>query len=177
MSLKKIVVVGPESTGKSTLSEQLAAHFNAKWLPEYAREYLLTNGKEYTINDLLVIAKKQIETEDQQIEEMEKKGGSLLIIDTDLIVIKVWSEFVFGYCDTWILQQIALRQYDGYLLCDVDLPWVQDALREYPDKEIRQQLFKYYKENMSAQNAPWAIISGKYEERLTTAVRFVEGLI
>ena len=73
MSLKKIVVVGPESTGKSTLSEQLAAHFNAKWLPEYAREYLLTNGKEYTINDLLVIAKKQIETEDQQIEEMEKE--------------------------------------------------------------------------------------------------------
>ena len=176
MALKKIVIIGPESTGKSTLTQQLAEQFNTAWLPEYAREYLETNGKDYTQADLLVIAKHQIAVEDEMIQQLEDRNEEWLFIDTDLVVIKVWSEFVFGNCDTWILRQIAERKYDGYLLCDVDLPWVKDNLREYPDVETRQTLLEYYKENMINQQAPWTFISGDYEQRIQSAINFTQSL-
>ncbi|MFS8082666.1 MAG: AAA family ATPase [Ginsengibacter sp.] len=176
MALKKVVIIGPESTGKSTLTQQLAEHFNTAWLPEYAREYLETNGKDYAQADLLIIAKHQIAVEDQMIQQLEERNEEWLFIDTDLVVIKVWSEFVFGNCDTWILCQIAERKYDGYLLCDVDLPWVKDNLREYPDVETRQTLLEYYKENMVNQQAPWTFISGDYEQRILSAINFTQSL-
>ena len=101
MNLKKIVVIGPESTGKSWLCENLATYYNTHWVEEYAREYLLTNGKDYTLNDLDVIAKGQIENENkisnQIINSWETTDAKKpLFIDTDLYVIKVWSEFVFN---------------------------------------------------------------------------------
>lgn len=176
MSLKKIVITGPESTGKSTLTQQLAQHYNSKWLPEYAREYLETNGKDYTKEDLLIIAKHQIAVEDKMIQQLEERNEEWLFIDTDLIVIKVWSEFVFGNCDTWILRQIANRHYDGYLLCDVDLPWVKDNLREYPDLETRSILKLYYKDNLVNQKVPWTMITGNYDQRLQQAITFCDRL-
>jgi nicotinamide riboside kinase len=88
--------------------------------------------------------------------------------------MKVWAEFVFNKCHNWILNQIAERKYDLYLLCDVDLPWVEDVLREYPDKETREKLFLFYKELMINQSTPWCIISGDYEERLKTAIQFID---
>lgn len=87
--------------------------------------------------------------------------------------MKVWAEFVFNKCHNWILNRIAERKYDLYLLCDVDLPWVEDALREYPDKKIREKLFLFYKELMVNQSVPWTIISGNYEQRLNKAIQFI----
>ena len=98
----------------------------------------------------------------------------LLFIDTDLYIIKVWAEFVFNKCHNWILNRIAEREYDLYLLCDVDLPWVEDALREYPDRKIREKLFSLYKDIMINQSTPWCIISGNYEERLEKAIQFID---
>src|ERR1700726_1709582 len=105
---KKVVVIGPESTGKTVLCEQLAKHFHTDWVPEYARQYLLEHGMNYQYEDLLTIAKGQIAMEDESI----LRSASLLFIDTDMYVMKVWCEFVFGQCHTWILEQIVARKYD-----------------------------------------------------------------
>ncbi len=95
--------------------------------------------------------------------------NNFYFIDTDMFVMKVWSEVAFNNCHTWILKQIASRQYDMHFLCDVDLPWVQDGLREYPDLEVRKQIFKMYKDLMLNHGGRWAIISGTPPERFQIA--------
>lgn len=184
-SIKRIVVIGPESTGKSTLCQKLAEHYNSLWVPEYAREYLEKNGSRYTYDDLLTIAKGQIELEEKITRQFSITSylsrlttrSPLLFIDTDMYVMKVWSEFVFNKSHNWILDKIAKRKYDLYLLCDIDLPWVKDELREYPDKKIREKLFLIYKDLMLNQSTPWYIISGNYEERLEKAIQCVDASI
>ncbi len=195
--LKKIVVIGPESTGKSTLCQQLAQHYGTVWCPEYAREYLLTHGKKYDYDDLLIIAKGQIALED----EYARKSGSpevrkispeyrtsssglsdfrtsrLLFIDTDMYVMKVWCEFVFDKCPRYILDQVVKRKYDLYLLCNIDLPWIKDELREYPDLESRKKLYQIYKDIMINQATPWVEINGTNEERLQKAIAAVDPLL
>ncbi len=171
---RRIVITGPESTGKSTLCTQLAAHYNTSWVPEYAREHLLKNGMNYTYNDLLTIARHQLELEDDMASSIRH---GLIFVDTDMYVMKVWCEFVFGRCHQWILDRIAERKYTLYLLCNTDLPWVKDDLREYPDLEPRLKLFNIYKDNLINQHVPWKIISGNYEERLRTAVDAVNRLL
>jgi NadR type nicotinamide-nucleotide adenylyltransferase len=172
--MKKVVVIGPESTGKSTLCEQLANYYNTSWVPEYAREYLLQHGTNYTYDDLLTIAKGQLALEESYIEKAIH--SKLLFIDTDQYVMKVWGEFVFGKCHPWILDQITKRKYDLYLLCNIDLPWVEDILREYPDPAPRLQLYNIYKNILINQSVPWGEISGNYDERLQKAIHAVNDL-
>lgn len=172
--MKKIVVIGPESTGKSTLCEQLAKHYQTAWCAEYAREYLLTHGSSYQYNDLLTIAKGQLALEEKAAQQVQQQKAPLLFIDTDMYVMKVWCEYVFGQCHPFILEEIASRKYDLYLLCDIDLPWVKDELREYPDEQPRRELYRIYKDIMENQSTPWAIISGNYEQRLQKAIAAVE---
>ncbi|MBC8034503.1 MAG: ATP-binding protein [Chitinophagaceae bacterium] len=169
-NIKKIVVIGPESTGKSTLCEHLAAHFRTAWCPEYSREYLLKNGLSYNYKDLLTIAKCQVNLENEMHSQAE---NGLLFIDTDLYVMKVWSEFVFGRCDSWILDEIARRKYDLYLLCDIDLPWQKDVLREHPDLKSRQKLYHIYRDILINQPAPWLNINGTHEQRVHSAIEAV----
>jgi NadR type nicotinamide-nucleotide adenylyltransferase len=186
--LKKIVVIGPESTGKSSLCKLLAEHYHTLWCPEYAREYLTAHGMNYTYEDLLTIAKGQIELEEKytQLAIANRQGDpnpslithySLLFIDTDMYVMKVWCEFVFGKCHPFILNQITERKYDLYLLCDIDLPWTYDKLREYPDPGPRQQLYEIYKSLMENQSTPWVEVNGNYELRVQKAIHAVNGLV
>jgi NadR type nicotinamide-nucleotide adenylyltransferase len=178
--IKKIVVLGPESTGKSTLCQQLAEHFRTLWCPEFARSYLLEHGTNYTYDELLTIAKGQIEIEEGYLEKLKElqtqtpATPSLLLIDTDMYVMKVWCEFVFGKCHPWILDRIAERTYDLYLLCKPDLPWVKDELREYPDETTREKLYHYYRDLLVQQNTPWVEISGSYPERLQKGIQAAE---
>jgi NadR type nicotinamide-nucleotide adenylyltransferase len=183
--LKKIVIIGPESTGKSTLCQQLAQHYETTWCPEFAREYLLTNGSNYEFDDLLTIAKCQLALEDEYIDTLERnslplleKGGHLpIFIDTDMYVMKVWCQFVFGKVHDFVLENIAKRKYDLYLLCKVDLPWVKDELREYPDIATREKLYQLYKNILQNQPVPWVDVSGTYEERLAKAIAAVDELL
>ncbi|MEO6406473.1 MAG: ATP-binding protein [Ferruginibacter sp.] len=178
--IKKIAVIGPESTGKSSLCEQLADHFKTLWVKEYAREYLNTRGNHYKFEDLYFIALGQLKNEDEALSQLKnlnnKQDDNRLFIDTDLYVLKVWSEFVFNKCDNHILKTISKRPYDMYLLCDIDLPWVPDELREYPDLEPRKKLFHHYKDCMVQQHVPWAIISGDYDSRLSKAIELVSAM-
>jgi NadR type nicotinamide-nucleotide adenylyltransferase len=189
--IRKVVAVGPESTGKSTLCQQLARHYNSAWCPEYARKYLLEHGKNYSYEDLLLIAEGQIALEDECVAMLTKKNESnranpasesmtrdaALFIDTDMYVMKIWCEFVFGRCHPFILEQIAKRTYDLYLLCNIDLEWTRDELREYPDIETRQRLYQVYRETMRGQLTPCVEISGTQELRLQQAVDAVDKLL
>lgn len=180
--IKKIVIIGPESTGKSTLCAALAAHYQTIWTPEYARQFLSTNGTKYTYDDLLTIAKGQIQNEEDAIANVHKKMvdhptqgvSNKLIVDTDMYVMKVWCEYVFNNCHHYILEQINQRSYDLYLLCDIDLPWAADEMREYPDAGPRIELFTIYKELLINQNTPWGIVSGTGTERTENAIQLID---
>ena len=170
-SIKKIVIIGPESTGKSVLAERLAAHYNSLWVPEYARQFLEVHGMNYTYTDLLTIAKGQLKLEDDLVDQSK---NPLIFIDTNMYVMKFWCEVVFGKCHSLIEDEISRRHYDLYLLCNVDLPWVKAALREYPELEKRQALFSRYEELLKAQKVPWELISGNYDEQFNKAVHAIE---
>lgn len=173
MPLKKIVVIGPESTGKSTLCESLAAHYQTVWVREYAREYLEERGMAYTYESLRMIARGQLALEDRVAERQD----GLVFIDTDLYVIKVWSEYVFGRCEAWVLDEIVRRKYDAYLLCNTDLPWAFDPLREYPDPGIRVRLYHIYKDLLVNQSVPWMEVGGVGNKRLENAIAAVGQLL
>lgn len=173
----KIVVIGPESTGKSTLCQRLSDHFNTDWCREYARDFLLEHGTDYSYDDLLKVAKGQILAEDAFIQSMQLKEKKLVFIDTDMYVMKVWCEFVFGKCHPFILNEILHRSYDGYLLCKPDLPWVKDELREYPDLKTRSLLYHHYRDILINQSTPWYEVNGEDPSRTADALEWVRQLI
>lgn len=170
-TVKKVAVIGPECTGKSSLSEFLAGHFRTDWVPEYARGYLNNLIRPYEQHDLLAIAHGQIRIED----EWARDANTLMICDTNLYVVKVWSEFKYGNCDEEILKHIAARKYDLYLLTYVDLPWEEDPQREHPDK--REELYQIYLNEMKNQPVPFVEIKGERELRRKTAIEAIEKLL
>ena len=165
--MKKSVIIGPESTGKSTLCQHLAEHYKTVWCPEFAREYLTERGgNKYDYADLLNIAHGQLELEMTMLSHAQ---NGFYFIDTDMYVMKVWCEVAFEQCHTWILKQIARQRYDFYFLCNIDLPWVEDELREYPDPNVRKRLFKAYKDILINSGTPWSEISGTDMQRFQMA--------
>lgn len=171
MSLpKRFVVIGPECTGKSTLSEGLARKLGTVWVAEFARAYIDALARPYSEPDLLAIAEGQLRSEDAAAP----RAGDLLIVDTDLYVIKVWSESAFGRCDRRILEQIAARQYDGYLLTGIDMPWSFDPQREHPAPDERRYFYEQYRDIVQNSGVPWAAIHGTESERLEQALEFIK---
>ncbi|MCC6448570.1 MAG: ATP-binding protein [Chitinophagaceae bacterium] len=168
--MKKVVIIGGESTGKSTLSEQLAAYYQTVWVPEYARTYLDNLGREYEKEDLLEIAKGQLKSE----FELESLANQFLFCDTDLLVIKVWSEHRYHFCDVFILEQIKNQKYDAYIITSPDMPWVYDKLREHPSEEMRIYFFEKYIQLVREQNVPFVVVKGNERERLNTAIGFLK---
>jgi len=170
-NIKKIAIIGPESTGKSTLSRMLAEYFDTCWVREYAREYIDNLTVPYQKPDLDLIAKGQIEMEDQMI----KSANKVLICDTNLIVIKIWSEYKYGYCEEWILDEISRREYDLHLLTYIDLPWEDDPQREHPDK--RHYFYDIYKAELESRKLKFKEIRGSIEERFKYAVFEINALL
>ena len=168
--LKKIVITGPESTGKSQLSAKLADYLQTVWVPEYARNFLDELDRPYEEGDLLKIAQGQVTLE----EEMAKRANKVLIVDTDLTVIQIWSEFKYGRCDPWITNQLAKRKYDLYLLTKVDLPWQPDPFRENPKPAERKDLFERHRKLLYNLKADFEVVEGLGDERFHNAMALLK---
>ncbi len=172
----KIVLFGPESTGKTTLSRQLAQYYNSVWVPEYARDYLQNkwNNERKTCeaNDLVPIAIGQMALENA----LAKKTDTVLICDTDLLETKVYSEVSYGgICDP-ILEKYAIENtYDLYFLTYIDTPWIPDDLRDKPDH--REAMFSAFEQALIDNNRPYVLLKGGKKERLETAVNHVNQLL
>lgn len=167
---KKIAITGPESTGKSTLSELLANYYNSLWVPEYSREYLENLTEDYQLQDVLNIAKGQIKKEEGLIE----KSHRFLFCDTELINIKIWCLHRFNQCPEWVIEQIEKNTYDLFLLCNIDIPWVEDSLRENPDK--REYFYNWFIKELEYYGYRYEIISGNVFKRLESAIKAVNSL-
>ena len=165
----KVAITGPESTGKSTLAERLAKHFNVAYIPEYSRTYLENFEGKYTENDVVEIAKAQ----HNLIIEEEKKNPEILIADTELIVCKIWIEYVFKHPNEMTEDLLRRQNFDLYLLCDIDLPWVYDPLRENPNIEERKELFEIYKNTLTKMNVPFGVVRGSDDERVNNALEII----
>lgn len=165
--VKRIVLTGPESTGKTTMAQQLAAHFHTNWVEEYGRDYFVMHGGIREIADLSRIAEGQVRLE----EEALLKANKLLICDTDLIVTQVWSEIYFKDCPQDVIDLSYTRRYDLHLLMDIDIPWEDDGTREFP--QLREWHFKRLKEELDQRRLPYVIISGSFEERLQACIQAV----
>jgi len=165
--MMRISITGPESTGKSWLAELLAEHYKTKWVPEYARKYLEEINRPYTYDDILVIAQKQFEEENSASTYNE-----LIFCDTDFCVTTIWSNVKYGECHDWITGMLEQNNYGLYLLCDIDLPWQYDPLREHP--EMRSELFGMYHDLLKRNQFNFRIVRGTGKERLQNAVNFVE---
>ncbi|NNJ87957.1 MAG: ATP-binding protein [Eudoraea sp.] len=172
----KVVLFGPESTGKTTLSKQLAAHYNTLWVPEYAREYLQEkwNREQKTCepHDLLPIAEGQMRLEN----EYTTKVDSLLICDTDLLETKVYSDaYYLGYTDP-LLEKYALQNsYDLYLLTAIDTPWIKDDLRDKPNE--REKMYMYFKNTLEKHQRNFITLKGDKKTRLETAINAIDKLL
>lgn len=166
----KIAITGPESTGKSTLSEKLAHHYKTDFVPEYSRSYLENFVGQYTENDVVEIAKGQ----HNLILEEEKKSSKILIADTEIVVCKIWVEYVFKHSNKVIDEILKQQDFDLYLLCDIDLPWVYDPLRENPDIDERKEIFEIYRNTLEQMKVPFEIVSGDNDERVNNAIKIIE---
>jgi nicotinamide riboside kinase len=165
--MRKIVITGPECSGKSTLSEALARHYGVRWVPEMARPFLDDLGRPYVEADLRAIAELQLRTEQELAEAGKRDGQPLLFCDTDLITIRIWGEEKFGRSDPWITEQTRTRPYDLWLLCAPDIPWVYDPQRENPHD--RDRLFVVYEQLLRTLGKPYAVIRGHDGLRLDMA--------
>jgi len=161
----KIAITGPESSGKSTIAQQLSSFLGGCFVKEYAREYL-KNGSHYQMEDLIEIANKQYVM--NQGKGCEKE---ILICDTELTVIKIWAMEKFGYCPGEIISLYESQKFDIFFLCKPDMPWQPDPLRE--DENNRNYLFNLYQEELFLEDEEFVVLQGSEEERLKTALETI----
>ena len=171
-SIIKIVITGPESTGKTVLTEFLADHYHTVWVPEYASEYIGGLTHDYGYEDVEHIALKQIELEKITLE----KATRILFYDTWLIITKTWFQVVFGRYPDWIDDKIRNSSVDLYLLCYYDIPWIPDPLRENPGR-MRKKLFNIYQSEIVKTGVPISIIKGEGVERYQNALKIVDSFL
>jgi NadR type nicotinamide-nucleotide adenylyltransferase len=156
--MKRYAIIGPESSGKTTLAQALADACDCMWVPEYAREFLLRRDGVYTKEDLDHIAKGQVTMWENLSEE------ELLICDTDMLVMKVWSEFKYGESSETIRTLADAQHFDHYFLCRPDIAWEEDPLREHPEQ--RDELFEWYLREVQERGLPFTIVEGELKERI-----------
>ena len=170
-SLKKIVITGPESTGKSWLTAKLGKHFKAPFADEYARHYLEEHGSDYDFDTLEKIIRGHKSHQQKAIQQAE----NLVFLDTDLLNFKIWEEMVFGKTHDFLQKEIENENDHLYLLTYPDIPWEQDPLRENP--ENRMELFDSQLELLKKIKRPFEIVKGAYDVRLKTALTATDELL
>lgn len=171
--LKRICLFGPESTGKSTLSKQLAIHYNTVYAWEYARPLLDFNNGVATPTDIPKIARGQMATEDA----LATQANRILFCDTDLITTLIWSDILFDNCPSWIVEEANRRQYDLYLLMDVDMPWTNDGQRFLGDADQRRSFFDRCRYELESRKRPYVVIRGGWDTRMKQAIKAIDAII
>ncbi len=161
--MKKIIITGPESSGKTTLAMGLSNSLNVSWVPEYARQYLTESNGKYHYDDLRKIAQGQLEMEIR----FKTFESDYLILDTSMLVLKIWSEEKYRKADPYILNRLELERKSIYLLCKPDIPWQADPLRE--SEKDREALFNKYLEYLKSNNCFYTIVDGSQKNRLKKA--------
>lgn len=169
--IKKIAIVGPESTGKSTITKQLAKHYKTLWVPEYARYYCAALTEPCNLQDEINMYHGQVALEESVLAIAEK---DLIFCDTTFITVKIWSDEVFGETPQLVLDALPNYIYDLYLLMDIDLPWQEDPLRDFPHK--REHFMQVWHQELKNLNANYIVINGQ-EERLNNAISAVESFL
>ncbi|MDO9593789.1 MAG: ATP-binding protein [Lutibacter sp.] len=176
INIVKVVLFGPESSGKTTLSKLLARHYNTVWVPEYARDYLQNkwNNQRKTceISDMLPIAEGQMKLENK----LAKKADRILICDTDLLETKVYSEeFYGGFVDPYLEKAALQNTYDLYFLTYIDAPWKKDDLRDRPEQRL--EMFNAFENALIKNHRPYVLLKGEKKDRLETAIREIDKIL
>ena len=171
--VRRVAIVGAESTGKSTLSAQLAAHFQTEWVPEFASEYLRARDGKCSESDLLAIANGQVERED----EAARRANKVLLCDTNLLTTQIWSQWYFGRCDAQIKEAADTRVPALTLLMDIDAPWVDDGLRDCPNLDDRAWFYQKFLEELQARQWPFKVLSGTWDEKFKAAISAIDQLL
>lgn len=166
--MKRIAITGPESSGKTTLAKTLAEQLGVRWIPEFARTYLLENNGNYEQEDLVKIARGQITAWNKFSKE------EILICDTEMLVMKVWSQVKYNTVHPFILKALSEQQFDHYFLCRPDIPYEEDPLREHPDQ--REELFEIYLEELKIRKLPFTIIEGNMDQRIKDCLFNIRGI-
>lgn len=169
----KVVISGPESSGKSTLTMELSKHFSVPAVPEYARDYVVRLKRLYTFADVETIARRQIAL--YWMQERKSKDGDIIFFDTFLIITKVWFQQVYHCCPVWLHQAIIQLKPDLVLLCQPDIAWVADGVRENPNR--REYLLECYQNELEYYGFRYTLINGFGPQRLSNAIRMVNEIV
>lgn len=170
-SIIKIAIIGPESTGKSTLAQALATYYHEPWVPEIARNYIANLNRPYHLKDISIIAEMQLLEEINKIQKAKK----MLFCDTTLLVNKIWASFVFKEIPHNIIELYKPKDYQLHLLCNIDLPWENDPLREHPNH--RNELLELYEDDLIKSQANYVKISGLKSDRLQNALEAITSFL
>ena len=170
-AIKKIAIVGPESTGKSTLSQQLAKYYNVPWVPEYARYYCAALTTPCTLQDEVNMFHGQVALEESVLAVADT---DFIICDTTFITVKIWSDEMFGETPQVVLNELHKRPYDLYLLLDIDLPWQEDPLRDFPT--MREHFLEIWHKELKQLKANYVVVGG-IEDRLQNAITAINDFL
>ena len=166
-ALRRICVTGPESTGKTTLARQIAELAGTDWVPEASRIYAERKGSELLASDVAPIACEHIRLADAAADRVRTAGGDLLVLDTDLLSTVVYARHYYRVVPPWIERVERARRAELYLLCDVDVPWIPDGIRDRPAN--RAQMFALFRHALARRHASFAVVSGDWDERWSLA--------
>lgn len=177
--IKKIAFIGPESSGKTTISKIISEHYNTNMVDEYVREYFdnkLFNkntryNDEFIINDIINIGLGQLKKEDS----LKDSSNKMLICDTEIMTTTVWSEMYFGIIPDELLKEYNKRKYDLYFLMDIDFDWIDDGTREFPDK--RRWFYNRLLEKLDNKKCNYIILSGSIDNRVKKCIKEIDSLI
>ncbi|RYG18063.1 MAG: NadR [Chitinophagaceae bacterium] len=170
-AIKKIAIVGPESTGKSTISQQLAKHYNVPWVPEFARYYCAALTEACTLQDEINMFHGQVALEDSILSMTESE---FLICDTTFLTVKIWSDEMLGETPAIVLNALNTRSYDFYILLDIDLPWQEDPLRDFP--HMREHFMDVWHKELKALRANYVVVGG-IERRLQNVIDAINAFL
>ena len=173
--MKHVVLIGSESTGKTTLAERLARHYGVSWVPEFVRDYATAKGAPLEASDVDAIARGQAAREDGYHSRAEASNERLLIGDTDLLSTAVYAAHYYGHAPEWIIDAARRRRPDLYLLLDIDLPWTPDSQRDRG--HLRPEMHALFREAVESSGTPFVLISGDSSARFAAARSAIDALL